>query len=525
MRRSMPFYALAFMASAAFALEDARPQAEFVVGMGSYDLNLNLQHSLYAHEMQLYTAIYEGLFSYDPATLEPVLAEAASWKRSKDGKVYTFALRPGLRWSNGEPLLASHYRDAWLSFIAPETKAEYGIFFDIIKGAKAFRTGATKDPSTVGIKAVGKDVLEVTLASPASYFTRLLCHSAFSPVHPSLLGKRIWKAGELVTNGPFRIVQSSGRELSLARSEPYWDSGNVKLPALRVIFFESEEEATAKFNSGEVHWLTDMADVETIVDKGALQYSAMFGTNYFLWNCAAKPWNDDRVRRALALLVPWELIRNPETYFSPTSRLILPFQGYKSPDGIEKADEAEAMRLLSEAGYPGGAGLPALRFLVPDVDSTLANVEVMKAAWKKSLKLEVEVDKQSATNFSRDSKQRPYTVTTTSWIGDFADAAAFLLMFTSDSGLNEGKYSSREYDALLSQSMSQDGEERLSSLSKAEGILLSGAAVIPVYHSLAFNAIDLEAVSGWFDNPLDVHPFKGIWFGEYKASPLVASAR
>jgi peptide/nickel transport system substrate-binding protein/oligopeptide transport system substrate-binding protein len=96
-------------------------------------------------------------------------------------------------------------------------------------------------------------------------------------------------------------------------------------------------------------------------------------------------------------------------------------------------------------------------------------------------------------------------------------------MWTSDSGLNESGYRSRDYDALVSRSMSEDGPARLATLAEAEGKLLSDAAVLPLYHSISFNVLDLEAVSGWFENPLDIHPFKSLGFGARKAKPYVAA--
>jgi ABC-type oligopeptide transport system substrate-binding subunit len=75
------------------ALTNRSPGLELVVGMGSYRVELNPYKSIYAHEMQIFTAIYEGLFSYDPRTLDPVRALAETFEKSPDGKTWTFRLR------------------------------------------------------------------------------------------------------------------------------------------------------------------------------------------------------------------------------------------------------------------------------------------------------------------------------------------------------------------------------------------------------------------------------------------------
>ncbi|PKL08405.1 MAG: peptide ABC transporter substrate-binding protein [Spirochaetae bacterium HGW-Spirochaetae-7] len=496
---------------------------ELVIGMGRYDVELNPYKSIYAHEMQIFTALYEGLFSYDPQSLDPIRAQADSFEKSKDGKTWTFHIRQDASWSDGTPVTAADFVESWLYLLAPETKAEYAVFFDIVKGAKEYRTGKNRNPGSVGISARGERTLVVQLDAPAAYFTRLLCHSAFVPVHHSLRGVRKWKPESVIGNGPYILVSMDKDSMAMAKSAAYWDERNVAVPAIRVHFIESEAEATGRFNDGELDWLTDMADLDTLAATDAIQFAPMFATGYYFWNSSRKPWSDARVRRALALLVPWEEIRTEDKYYAPTSVLVLPFAGYKSPAGIVKPDEAEAIRLLAEAGHPEGKGLPAVRFVYYESETHDANIDIIESAWNRvGVKVERIVVPDGAT--LRDVRQDGYSLSFTSWIGDFADPAAFLLMWTSDSGLNEGGYKSREYDALVARSMTEEGAARLATLAEAEGKLLSDAALLPLYHSISFNVIDTAAITGWYQNPLDIHPFKTMDFGAPKARPYVVMA-
>lgn len=511
----------ATLASAAPGIDETISTREFIVGMGTAELELNPYKSIYAHEMQIFTALYEGLFTYDPQTLDPVRAQAESFEKSKDGKTWTFILRSDARWSDGTSVTAQDFVDSWLYLLAPETNAEYAVFFDIIKGAKAFRTGKNKSRSSVGILAQDDRTLVVQLDTPAAYFTRLLCHSAFVPVHSSLRGVRTWKTGSVIGNGPYLLTSSDEAGLLLDKNQDYWDAANVAINSIRILFLETDDEATALFNDGKVDWLTDLANVDTLLSPGSIQFSPMFATGYYFWNASRKPWNDARVRRALALLVPWEKIRTEDNYYAPTSVLVLPFAGYESPQGIVARNEEEALKLLAAAGFPEGKNLPPLRFVSYESETHDANLAIMEEAWQRiGLTVEHVIVPEGTT--IRESRQQGYNLSFTSWIGDFADPAAFLLMWTSDSGLNEGGYKSREYDALVARSMEEDGKTRLATLAQAEGKLLSDAPLLPLYHSLSFNVIDLEAITGWYQNPLDVHPFKTLAFGIPKARPFVA---
>ena len=512
--------ALAALAAMPIAADDAS-RSELVIGMGSYGLELNPYKAIYAHEMQLFTGIYEGLFSYDPHTLEPVRALAESYEKSDDGTAWTFTLREGARWQDGSPVTADDFVQSWRYLLAPELRAEYAVFLDVVKGARDFRTGKNPDPASVAVRAMDERTLVVELEAPAAYFTRLLCHTAFVPAHRSLRGVRSWDSRAVVGNGPYRIRSFGDQELVLELSETYWDRDNVAIPRIRILFLDDAESATALYNDGEIDWLTDMVDEEKLLDPEAVQYSPMFGTGYFFWNCARAPWSDARVRKALALALPWETLRSKEDFYAPTEVLILPFSGYRSPEGLSTTNTKEARKLLSAAGFPAGTGLPVLRIVVPDSEWLLKTVSAIEEAWKQ-LGIRVEVVKVDSGASARDVRQSGYALTFTSWIGDFADPISFLLMWTSDSGLNEAGYKSTEFDKLIRRSMGQEGRVRLTTLSEAEGILLQDAAVMPLYHSLSFNVIDTQGVTGWFVNPMDIHPYKNLGFGYPSARPDVA---
>jgi peptide/nickel transport system substrate-binding protein/oligopeptide transport system substrate-binding protein len=471
--------------------------------------------------MQALNALYEGLFSYDPETMDPVRAHAESFTKSADGKTWTFSLRPDLRWSDGSPITAGDYVESWRYLLAPATGAEFAVFFDIIKGARDYRTGKSKDPSSVAIRAEGERSLIVELEAPTAYFTRLLCHMSFVPVHASLRGKDSWEPSAVLSSGPYRLVSMSDSEMLLEKNSRYWDAGSVAIASLRFLFLESEAEATSRYNDGEIHWLMDMADTESLASLDDIQYAPSFGTGYYFWNASKRPWSDARVRRALALLIPWEKIRTEDKYYAPTSRLIYPFSGYVSPGGIEKADLQEAQRLLAAAGYRDPAKLPGALLILPDTPTHNANAAIIAEAWA-ALGIATELRHPGPDDNIRELRKQGFSLSFTSWIGDFADPAAFLLMWTSDSSLNEASYKSKEYDELVRRSSSEDGSARMASLARAEAKLLADAAVLPVYHSLSFDVIDTGFIKGWYINPMDVHPFKALSFGTPKARPLVA---
>ncbi len=500
---------------------------ELVVGLGPYGYELHPYRSVYSHDMQILNALYEGLFSYDPETMEPVRAHAASFAKSPDGLSWTFTLRDGLRWSDGSAIVARDYVESWLYLLHPDTKADFAVFLDAVKGARDYRTGRNDDPGSVGVSAQDDRTLIVELESPTAYLTRLLCHASFAPVPPSMRvprGAALGASGAppQVSGGPYRLVSAAEGEIVMERDPLYWDAPSVAIPRLRFLFLEDEAEATGLYNDGEIHWLMDMADTELLWFQDDIQFGPNFGTGYYFWNANERPWNDARIRRALALLIPWERIRSEERYFAPTATLILPFAGYESPAGIEARDAAEAKALLARAGYADPSRLPTLRLAVPGSPSHRENAELIAAAWAE-VGIRAELVFPTPGQSMDALREAGWDLSFSSWIGDFADPAAFLLMWTSDSSLNQAGYRSRLYDELVRESSATEGKERLAALARAEAKLLADAIVLPAYHSLSFDVINLELVRGWYVNPMDVHPFKALSFGQPKARPFVAA--
>ncbi len=515
---------LSLQAPAALAQE--APDKELVIAVTSLDLEIHPHHSIYAQEAQILSGLYEGLFSYNPATLEPVRAAIRSFSRSRDGKTYTFYLRETARWSNGDRVTAIHFRDAWLRMMDPAVKADYGSFFDIIAGARDYRAGRSRDVSKVGVSAISEDVLQVTLESPAPWFTKLLCHHSFSPVHPSVLGVRDWlsRAASVPYNGAFRIESVGPEGFTLRKNEAYWDAASVRLPGIRVVAPESPEEASRLFNNGAVHWLAGDVDLESILYRDAIQVNPMFATHYWFFSCRSAPWSDPAVRRALALLAPWVEIRSREQYLIPATGLVLPVEGYEAPAGIREPKPHAARALLESAGYPDGKGLPALRILLPEGEGAVRVAGLLSKAWKEALGLEVVVKTLPASRFYGSLRGADWDLTLNTWIGDFADPLAFLQMWTSDSSLNDAGFSDPDYDRRIAESSSLEGEDRMKALSAAEGVLLDSGTVLPIYHSLAVNVVDTDIVEGWYSNALDMHPFKYMRVGSPKALPNLVLA-
>ena len=516
-------------ASARPEFAESRPHVEardeLTVTFSKNEVELDLRKSFLASEAQLFTAIYEGLFSYHPFTMEPVLAAAESWELSDDKKQWTFTIRQNAQYWNGDPVTADHFRAAWLSELSPDSDAPYSSLFDIIEGAKDFRSGVHKDANKVGIIASGDRVLTVKLNVPASFFPSMLCHHSFSPIHPSMLNVENWSLKPPMSNGPFFINEINENNIVLAKNNNYWDASAVSLNKITLRYTENGDEASNLWNSGEARWISGDVNFETLTDRSGIQVNAMFATHYYFIRSEEKPWNDFRVRRALVLALPWDEIR--AGHFLPARTLIYPLPGYPELDGLSSADEDidEAIELLAEAGFPGGAGLPDLVIRITPSHEASRIGGLMANTWNEKLGVPVRVEVVPFNRYFQMLKTDGYTVGYSTWIGDFADPYTFLQMWRRGSNLNDALYDDDDYEALMEKSMLEEGEERWEILAEAEQLLLDRGAVLPISYSPAINIIDTGELGGWFPNALDIHPFKYINFKAFRPLPGVVMAK
>jgi peptide/nickel transport system substrate-binding protein/oligopeptide transport system substrate-binding protein len=505
-----------------------RPQVrnldELTIVFSRHETELDFRKSYYASDAQIFTGIYEGLFSYHPVSLEPVPALAERWELSENKLQWTFTIRRSARFSNGDPVRAEDFRAAWLSSLEPSRESPYSSLFDVIEGARDFRNGIETDPEKVGISAPDNRTLIVKLSSPASFFPAMLCHHSFSPIHPSLLNDSSWTPAAantnwLISNGPFRIASMNNDEIVLTKSAQYWDNRRVALNKITIKFTDNGEEAAHYWNSGEARWIYGNVNLESLTDRSGIQVNVMFATHYYFIRSAERPWNDHRVRRAMALVLPWQEMRS--YYYLPAETLIFPVAGYPKVEGITETDIDEAKRLLAEAGFPEGAGLPQLVIRLPNSPDSARVGSLMAIAWRTILGFNVRVEVIPNDRYFQSMKESNYTIGSSTWIGDFADPYTFLQMWRRDSNLNDARYNDDDYEALIERSMIEEGSIRMATLAEAEKLLLDRGVVLPICYNPALNVVDTGELDGWYPNALDIHPFKYFNFKSFRPLPGV----
>jgi ABC-type oligopeptide transport system substrate-binding subunit len=343
-------------------------------------------------------ALFEGLTDYDPKTLAPVPAVATRWESSNDGRVWTFYLRENARWSNGETVTADDFVRSWERTLKIGPLAPHTELLSNIEGA----TPSLATPHTFGARAINEHVLQVTLQHADSSFPALVAHPVFRPVKVANAESTTrLESHELISNGAFYLLGTENNQVQLERAKTYWDDASVALDRVTFVNTSNAEDALSAYKAGEIDAVTN-APFEPLALKLLTPYKdfhrSTFGAlTYYAFNTAHAPFDDVRVREALAFAIDRERVSRDDLggATEPAGKFLPDAMAGDKPvvdkAGLLEHDVDKARDLLAEAGYPNGEKFPAIRLLINRNEQQRIVAQSIAAMWRVALNVETEI--------------------------------------------------------------------------------------------------------------------------------------
>ena len=435
--------------------------------------------------------MYEGLAT-ETAEGQIVPAGAESWSVSPDGLKWTIRVRPGLRWSNGDPLTAREYAATFHAVLAPDSQSPNAGLLDGIAAVEA------TDETTIGLR----------LSRPLPYLPALLALPVTAPVHS---GQAEMPPGP--SNGPYRLVAwKPGERIELERNPYFRAAGDVHID--RVVY-RPVSDLTAELNlyrTGELDLTSEVpnAQFSWLREKfpGELKVDPYLSTYSYAVNLARI--RDVRVRRALAMAVDRGRIARQVTGAGERAAYgWVPdgIPGYSPArfawQGVPYDDATRQARSLWSLARADRA-TPARLRLCTDASANHHRTAVAIAdLWRAALGVETEIV-ELEWNVYLDTRKHPgdCDLVRLGWSADFVDAEAFADVFETGNPQNTLGYSSPRYDELLRQSrLTSDEPRRGALLASAEAQLLEDVPTIPVFFRVSKRLVKSN-VTGYHSNPL-----------------------
>ena len=505
------------------------PPADLVIINGNEPESLDPAIITGQPEMRIVQGLFEGLTRVDPKTGGAIPGLAERWEISPDGTVYTFHLHTNLTWSTGEPITADDVVYSWLRALDPLTASDYAGEFYYVKNGESFNTGKLKDAAQVGVHALDPLTVRVELNQPTTFFLDL-CAMPVTSVVPrrciARLGDAWIKASPMPVSGPYELSYWRLNDKVRLRKNPrYWDAANTQTEIIDLLPVGSPNVALNLYSRGQADIVWDKELVPTelmdvLLKRPDFHTFNFLATYFFRFNLTRKPFDDLRVRRALALAVDKNRIvsRITRSGEKPAAGLVPPGTANYPPLPEQLGfDPERARKLLAEAGYPGGKGFPHFQYTFDAAAGGAAKLHAKVAVelqqmWHDELGIEMELRQLEWKVYLNAQSQLDYDVSRSSWIGDYNDANTFLDMFMSDNGNNRTGWKSPRYDALLREANRQtDVTARAKFLQEAETLLVVEAVpVVPLFYYVGVSYYDPNRIQGIYPNMLDQHPLQFI---------------
>ena len=421
-----------------------------------------------------------------------------------------------------------------------------------------------------GVYAKDDHTLVVELNAPTPYFLELTAFYSSHPVPKHLIerlererkergedeGIEDWFLPEnIVTNGPFKLAAWRVNEkIRMVKSDTYWNKDAIKVDVIDALPIENYNTALNIYLTGGADWVPNVptAIMDALKKRDDLMLSPGMIVYYYRFNTTRKPFDDKRVRKAVAMAINRQLIIDHILKLGqePAYRITPPDLGDYDPppDGI-KYDPEGARALLKEAGYEGGKGIKPLTLVYNTSETHKAIAEEVAAQLKKELGIDIKALNQEWQMYQANVLALEYDLARAGWIGDYRDPNSFLDMWITNGGNNQTGWSHALYDSLIAYAadvlkllpdedkvvpklreqekarrliaafreaktadarVEAGAKLRMHILREAEMVLFHDEwPITPIYFYVTSNLVQ-PFVKGWHKNPQDIHLMRGI---------------
>lgn len=477
--------------------EQVDANATFTSALTSEPASIDPHKASFTHEIAVIMSVFENLMVLDPKTLKPIPGAAASATVSPDAKTFTFALRDGLKYSDGSPLTAKDFAYGYTRTCDPKTSdKQYSFVLYVIAGCEAWdsldlkkATPAEYDAAKakLGIKVIDDKKIEFTMTDPAPYFLSIATLWTGMPVRESDVAKGGDKWTEPPTyigNGPFKMTEWKHSEFIMLEKNPNYRQP-VKLAKWKRPMINETAVEFAAYQNNEVDVATVSAENLRAVESDAKLKSEMVDvpgdcTFNFYYNVTKPPFDDGKAR--LAFAKSFDRSSFVETVLKgigkPADGGFIPVgqPGYDNTDKIQAFDVAAAKKLLSESKY--GTSVPPITFTFSTSALNKLVAEWVQQQWKTNLGVEVKLDPVERTVFTtlvKKAETHPQMVYL-GWCLDFPHEQNWhSTVWKSGAGVQAGRsgYKNPEFDKITADADKETDPAKAADLYLKAGKILS----------------------------------------------------
>ncbi len=416
---------------------------------------------------------------------------------NKDGTVtYTYTLRDGLTWSDGQAVTAKDFEFAWKRAASVDLASDYGYMFEVIDGYDEVwemddDENIVNPDAELNVKAVDDKTLEVTLENQVFYWNELLAFPTYFPVREDVVSNDSWAAdpSTYVCNGAYTISSwNHNSVITLSKNEDYVDADSIKMPEINFYLSDDNNNMLTNFKNGDWKLIdevptNEIASLKTDYPDNFFTVGQI-GTYYVCWNVNEEilPENSklsgeeaekakEEIRNAISLLFDRNYIVESIAQGGQVPASSFVAMGLTDADGGEfyknagdSSDfdgyydvSAEAMEdnystaietlkkyYTFDESSQKFTDVPALTYLYNTSDSHKAIGEYLQSALS-AVGITLNLENQEWATFLNTRKAGDYSIARNGWLADYNDPICFLDMWTTASGNNDVQFGKGEH--------------------------------------------------------------------------------
>lgn len=463
--------------------------------------------------------MYDPLVTYDKDTAN-IVGHLADYTVSSDGLTYTFKIKQGVKFWNGDPLTAQSFIDEFQRVLSPSVGSPGEGFLDpIVVGSTDYNKGKAKTIS--GITAPDPYTLVIKLAKPEPFFLEVLAMPFFSAVDQKFIdqaGKK-FDSSEAMGTGPFELKSFDGNTMVLTKNPNYFqkDANGNALPYLDQVTITVNKNAQVDglhFEQGQTAIIGNLfngipSDIYPhFVNTPSLAKDIVTApenaTYYIGLNNKMAPFNNVKVRQAMEYAIDKSKIVKLLNNRAVAANQPLPpgIKGYVSnldPSATYTYDPAKAKQLLAEAGFPNG--FSTTLYSANDSDDVKIDTSIQNDLAQ--VGVTAKIDSMDWNSYLTLNEKGQTPMFSLAWIQDFPDASDFLntLFNTNQQPANNSSlYSNSQVDQWLNQAQTDTNQtERYQLYTKVTNQIMQDAPWVPLYYSKYEYAVQ-PWVHGYFIN-------------------------
>ncbi|NLJ94273.1 MAG: peptide ABC transporter substrate-binding protein [Clostridiaceae bacterium] len=442
--------------------------------------------------------LFAGLAKWDideegTAVIKPDLAEELVEPEINDDgtATYTYTIREGATWTDGEPVTAHDFAFAWQRAASPELSADYNYMFDLVVGYdemwemdEAGEEFVNPD-AKLAVEALDDSTLTVTTTNPATYWDELLAFPTLFPVREDVVADEAWATdpATYVSNGAYKLTGwEHDSVITVEKNPDYLDADEIKMEKIEFYLSNDANNMLTNFQNGAWQLIDDVPtnEIAALEESNPDEFfvEGQIGTYYVCYNIneSLLPADSDltgeeaekaneEIRKGLSLLIDRTYIVESVAQGGQIPAASFVAMGMTEPDGSQFYENAgpedyagyfdtdrdayesvyaEGFELLKkhydlDEGTGQFTNVPAMTYLYNTSEGHQAIGEYIQGVYA-SVGLDMSLENQEWNTFLNTRKDGDYTVARNGWIADYNDPISFLDMWTTVSGNNDVQF-------------------------------------------------------------------------------------